>query len=131
MAVFYKKLERGNPLNKTAPKKWYAVLRRARKVTEKEVAIALADETTLNRKEAEMVLAQFQKILIRHLLEGNSVQLGDWGTFRLTCNSEGFDSKNKVTANGIKNVKIRFTAGGELRDALKKSEFIDIESMAN
>jgi nucleoid DNA-binding protein len=42
----------------------------------KEVAKEIADETTLNPKEAEIALDQLQKVLIRNLLAGNSVQLG-------------------------------------------------------
>ena len=62
MPVFYSKVERRNPLMPEEPKKWYAVLKRIHMVKEKEVAKQIADETTLNRKEAEMALAQFEKI---------------------------------------------------------------------
>ena len=131
MSVFYNKAERGNPGNPLAPKKWYAVLKRINLVREKEVAKQIADETTLNRKEAEMALAQFQKVLIRLLSEGNSVQMGDWGSFYLTCSSEGQEHKEDVTANTIQKVNIRFSPGKELKEALQKLSFKDTESMSN
>jgi nucleoid DNA-binding protein len=60
-------------------------------VKEKEVAKQIADETSLNRKEAELALALFQKVLVRLLSEGHSVQLDDWASFGLSCHSEGKD----------------------------------------
>ena len=76
MAVFYNKVQRADPTNRSETK-WYATLKRISMVKEKEVAKQISDETTINRKEAEMALAQFEKILIRELMNGNSVQLGD------------------------------------------------------
>ncbi len=69
----------------------------------------ISDETTLKRKEAEMALDQLQKVLIRLLLDGHTVQLGDWGSFHLTCNSKGSETKEEVTANSIDNLNIRFS----------------------
>lgn len=128
MAVFYNKVEKANPANREE-KKWYASLKRIHLVKEKEVAKQIADETTINRKEAEMALAQFQKILVRELLNGNSVQLGDWGSFRLTCSSEGKDTKEEVTADTIQKVNIRFTAGKELKNALESISFKSTDTL--
>ncbi len=99
-------------------------------IREKEVATYIADETTINRKEAEMALAQFEKILIRELMNGNSVQLGDWGSFHLTCKSEGKYTKEEVTAGSIQKVNIRFVAGRSLKEAVQNISFKDIDSMA-
>ncbi|MDR1678806.1 MAG: HU family DNA-binding protein [Prevotellaceae bacterium] len=129
MAILLNKVERGNPMNKTAPKKWYVVPRTVTQVKENEVAKQIADETTLNRKEAEMALSQFQKVLITNLLAGNSVQLGNWGSFHLTCNSEGIESKEKLTAVALKGLNIRFSPGKELKEALAKATFVFAEDL--
>ncbi|MDR0542482.1 MAG: DNA-binding protein, partial [Dysgonamonadaceae bacterium] len=76
MAILFNKVERANPQNREQ-KKWYPSLKTLTQVNEKEAAKEIADETTLNPKEAEMALAQFKKVLIRNLLASNSVQLGD------------------------------------------------------
>ena len=89
----------------------------------------ISDETTLNRKEAEMSLDQLEKVLIRNLLSSNSVQIGDWGTFYLTCNGTGADTKEGVTANNIRNLNIRFTPGKSLKDALAGASFISAEKV--
>jgi predicted histone-like DNA-binding protein len=131
MALFYNKVERGNPLNAAAPKKWYAVLKSLGQIGEKEVAKMVAEETTINRKEVELALDQFEKVLIRLLLDGHSVKLGDWGSFYLTCNSTGMDTKGEVNAGCIKNLNIRFTPGSELKEAIQKAQFKSTESLIN
>jgi predicted histone-like DNA-binding protein len=130
MLVFYNKVERVNPSDPTAPKKWYAVIKSIGQVNEKEVAKQLSDETTLNPKEAEMALSQFQKILIRLLTSGQTVQLGDWGSFRLTCNSESVDTKEEVKAENIKNLNIRFSPGQDLKESIQKVTFVAAESLS-
>jgi hypothetical protein len=54
MSIIFNKVERANPQDRTAPKKWYPTLKTISQVGEKEVAKEIADETTLNPKEAEM-----------------------------------------------------------------------------
>jgi predicted histone-like DNA-binding protein len=124
MPIIFNKVERANPQDRTAPKKWYPTLKTLSQVGEKDVAKEIADETTLNRKEAEMALDQLEKVFIRNLLASNSVQLGDWGSFHLTCNSEGSDTKEEVSAANIRNLNIRFTPGKTVKDALKEASFI-------
>jgi predicted histone-like DNA-binding protein len=116
-----------NPLDKT--KKWYLTLKTISQISEKEAAKQIADETTLNRKEAEMALAQFEKVLISNLLASNSVKLGDWGSFHLTCNSAGADTKETLTAKNVKGLNIRFTPGKALKEAIGKASFVFAENL--
>lgn len=129
MAILFNKVKRGNPSDLTAPKKWYPILKTLNRVDEKEVAKQISDETTLNRKEAEMALVQLEKILIRNLLDSKSVQVGDWGTLHLTCNGTASDTKDEVTARNINKLNIRFVPGQVLKDALAKAVFIPAESV--
>ena len=130
MSVFYNKVERINPANPTAAKKWYAVIKSVGQISEKDVAKLISDETTLNRKEAEMALSQFEKILIRLLTDGHTVQLGDWGSFRLTCSSKGVDTKEEVKAENIKNVNIRFSPNKELKESIQRVSFVAADSLS-
>jgi predicted histone-like DNA-binding protein len=100
------------------------VLKRIKEVSERDVAKEIADETTLNRKEAEMALEQLEKVLIRNLLASNSVQIGEWGSFHLTCKSESSDSKETTGAHNIKGLNIRFVPGKSLRDALDAATYV-------
>ena len=54
MAIFYNVVQRKNPSKPTDPMQWYIVLRRVEQTDEEDVAIEIADETTLNPHEARM-----------------------------------------------------------------------------
>ena len=122
MPIVLNRIERMNP--QTKEKKWYAAVKTLAQVKESAVAKQIADETTLNRKEAEMALAQLEKVLINNLLSSRSVQLGDWGSLHLTCNSEGKETRSEVSARSVKSVNIRFKPGKALREAMKNASFV-------
>ncbi|MDR1129708.1 MAG: HU family DNA-binding protein [Prevotellaceae bacterium] len=129
MSLFFKKVLRGNPSNPTAPKKWYPILKSIGLVKEREVAKLLADETTLNPKEAEMTLFQLLKVIVRLLLDGHTVQLGELGSFRLTARGEGSDTEEEVNAGKIKSVHLHFTPSDELRKEINDATFRDISTI--
>jgi predicted histone-like DNA-binding protein len=129
MALFYKKIQRGNPANPSAPKLWYPTLKSVGQTKEKQVAKLLADETTLNPKEAEMTLYQLLKVIVNLLLDGHTVQLGELGTFRLTSHSEGSATEAEVNSGKIKNVHVNFIASAALREQIGKATFKDVSSM--
>lgn len=122
MAVIYDKVAKKNPQDKSV--KWYASVKTIKQVDDKEVAKLIADETTLNAKEAEMAIAQLQKVVLQLLKGGYSVKLGDWASFYLTVSSLGADSADLVTANLIKQVNVRCRFGKEFKDSLSKTEFV-------
>jgi predicted histone-like DNA-binding protein len=124
--------ERLNPQKRDEAKKWYhPSLKTVAQVQQREVAKEIADETTLNPKEAEMALDQLQKVLIRNLLAGNSVQLGDWGWFSLTCSGTPAETKEGVTAANIKGLKLRFMPGKSVKAALTGATFKPAASMVS
>lgn len=131
MALIYSKIQRRNPLKPNEPAKWYPVLKTTKMIREKEVAKQIAEETTLNPKEAEMALSQLQKIMIRTLLNGQSIQLGDWGSFYLSLHTDGSDTEAEATAAKVKKINIRFTAGKELKDAIGKATFVDAATLVS
>jgi len=131
MPIFYNKTERGNPGNPAAAKRWYPVLKSTGLVKEREVAKLLADETTLNAKEAEMAVSQLLKVVTRLLLDGSTVQLGSLGSFRLTASTVASDTEAEVNGTKIKKVNVRFTESGDLKNALAKANFKDASSLSN
>ena len=77
MSIFLKPVQRTNPLKPNEAKKWYPVQYTTKMVDENEVAMLIADETTLNPMEAAMAIRQLRKVVQRLLLDGKSVKLGD------------------------------------------------------
>ena len=115
MPVFFNKVLRGKPGAPDSEKKWYLILKSVRLVRTKKVAKLLADETTLNPKEAEIALVQAGKIMGRLLAEGHTVELEGLGTFNITANSTPSETKEAVTARNLKGIKFRFVPAADLR----------------
>ena len=61
-------------------------------VKEREIAKQMADETTLNPKEAEMAVSQLLKVVVNILLNVGTVQLGRLGSFRVTASTVASDT---------------------------------------
>lgn len=123
MPLFYNKIQRGNPMDKEAPKKWYPVLKSVGMMDVQEVARLIADETTLNPKEAEMALAQLEKVLINALLNGQTVSIGSWGSFQLTISADGADTEKEAGPSKIRKINVRFQPGKTLKEAVAKASF--------
>ncbi|MDR1407102.1 MAG: HU family DNA-binding protein [Tannerella sp.] len=129
MSLFYKKMQRANPRDPQAPKLWYPILKSVGLVREKEVGRLLAEETTLNPKEAEMTLYQLLKVIIRLLLDGHTVQLGELGTFRLVIRTEGSENEADANASKIKNLLLQFVASATVREQLKHASYKDVTDL--
>ena len=123
MAILLKTVARKNPNDKEAAPKFYPVQSTIKQVDESTVAELIADETTLNPAEALMAIRQLRKVLIRELLNSNSVKLGNWGSFSITLSTEGADTAANVKATNVKQINVRFTPGTELKEGLQKAQF--------
>ena len=124
MSILYSKIQRINPRDLSATRKWYIVPKHVEQKTEKEIAEALTKNTTLNRGEAAMAINELQSVILNALLDGYTVQMGDWGSFQLTVSCTGADTEAECTADSVTGVNIRFRPGKEMKDALSKATFV-------
>ena len=130
MAILVKPVQRVNPQSPDEPKKWYVTQVTTMQVDETQVAMEIADETTLNPSEAMMALRQLRKIVLRHLLASESVKLGDWAGFNVTISSSASDTKDEVSARNLKSVNINLQVGDSFKAELKKASFAWIDKLA-
>ena len=56
------------------------------------------------------VLDALQNVTLRLVSEGQSLRLGDLGSFRPTLTSKGKDAPEQVKASDIKSVRVRFSS---------------------
>ena len=132
MALIYKGVKRRNPSDQSAPYLWYPSLAKIGTTTEKDLSIKIADETTLNAKEADMAVSQMLKVIPTDLLDGKTVQLGDLGYFYLTVKTKkgaGADSEDKVSAEQIENVMLRFMPSKTFREKLNKAQYKNLKTI--
>lgn len=130
MAILIKPVQRVNPLKPKDPQRWYVTQVTTAQVDETQVAMDLADETTLNPSEAMMAIRQLRKILLRRLLGGESVKLGNWGSFSVTLSSTPSDTKEAVTARNIKSVNLNFQPDEAFKTDLRKAQFAWVDKLA-
>jgi predicted histone-like DNA-binding protein len=119
----YKVIERKNPQNPQAQGKYYASAVNSGKFTIKNFAKEIAGRSSLTRGDIENVLNNFLDELPTFLKIGMSVKLGDFGTLRLSLNSEGAATEQEFKAELIKGAKIIFTPSTELKESLKDITF--------
>lgn len=80
----------------------------------------MADETTMNPKEAEIAIYEMMKVIKRLLASGYTVQLDDLGSFFLTVDSAGADSETELTAHSANKRNIRFRPTAEFKADIAK-----------
>ncbi len=120
----YKLIERGNPGNKDAQKKWYASpVQSGKAVTIDELAKQIAGRSSLTRGDLNNALQNVVDELPLFLMMGRSVQLGDFGTLRLSFSSDGVEDPKKFNTEMIRSVKIIFTPGKLIKSEIENLTF--------
>ena len=66
--------------------------------------------------------------LREQLLSGNKVQLDTLGTFSITLQSKGQESKDLFSAANIKKINVVFTPGSDLDNLLQDAKFEKVAS---
>ena len=79
--------------------------------------------TTVSDTDVLAVLNDLTKVSNRHLSEGRIVQLEDFGSFQISISSEGAETEAKFSESLIKNAKIAFRPGLDLKEALVTLKF--------
>ena len=116
-----KMVQRKNPQKKSEVK-YYASPVNAGKKTLRDIAHDIAGRSSLTRGDIENVLSNFIDCLPHYLRDGFSVQLGEFGTMRLTLSSEGAATVKAFKTEKIK-PRVTFTPGVELKAALRENSY--------
>ena len=115
-------IERRKPGTKTGPGKFYASPVNVGKKNLRDIAHDIAGRSSLTRGDIENVLSNFIDCLPHYLRDGFSVQLGEFGTMRLTLSSEGGETVKAFKTETIK-PRVTFTPGVELKAALRENSY--------
>ena len=117
-----KLIERRKPGTKTGPGKFYASPVNVGKKNLRDIARDIAGRSSLTRGDIENVLSNFMDCLPHYLRDGFSVQLGEFGTMRLTLSSEGAATEKAFKTETIK-PRVTFMPGVELKAALRENSY--------
>ena len=119
----YKLVERRNPVDPSAPKKFYATPIITGKINIEQVADDLVLVSSISIGDILSVLRNLIAILPKYLLSGYSVQLGDLGTFKISFSSEGVEDPKAFVIARIRNKRILFLPGPAFRKILRDLTF--------
>ncbi|MGL5318585.1 MAG: HU family DNA-binding protein [Bacteroidales bacterium] len=121
MAIQYFLVERPNPLDRMAPKKFYASALKRGSMGLNGLAERIADATTASKADTILVLTALSTQLHQLLDEGYSVKLDGLGTFRVTLNGIGADTAEEFSTHLIRGPRIRFRPEVALLDRIKRT----------
>lgn len=111
-----------NPIAKNV--KYYPQMAPTTPVTLAQIVKRIEKRSTVSSADVKAVLDALQYEVIDALQNGNSVRLGDLGSFRLSIKADGSATSaeaKKTGANAIKAVNVQFTKSVAMRDALSPS----------
>jgi len=83
----------------------------------------VAEVSTVSPADKAAVIENFLCIITNELARGNTVQLGDFGSFWLRIAQDGAATKAEVHKENIESVLMRFTPGKRFQQALDAIEF--------
>ena len=116
--VKYNVIPRKNPINKEV--KYYAQMAPVNPVKLSELADSISAQCTLTVHDVKAVLSALQEHIAQHLRNGNSVRLGDLGSFCAVIKSRGASTIEDFSAGNIKGLKVSFVMSSPMRYLLSK-----------
>ena len=123
MAIIYKVIARPNPQDRTAPKKFYATAVSSGDSTLKKFGKRLEKRSGVSSIDVNAVLQGLLELMVEDVVDGETIRLGEFGSFAVTVSSEGSEKEEDVSSANIRGVKIVFRPGKDLKNALKTASF--------
>lgn len=123
MTVKYIIVGRQRPGDPGAPTKYYPLVKSRGRTTLRQLATHIATISTVSTVDTMAVLEAFLQVVPQELADGNTVHLGDFGSFSLRTKAEGADTPEEVRASNIKKVQTTFRPGKLFKDVLNAITF--------
>ena len=118
----YKLIKRSNPRDKK-DEKWYASPVNEGKISKTDIAKEIVNMSSLSRGDVSNVIENLLDTMPKYLLMGKSINLGEFGTLRVSFSSKGVVKPEEFNTSLVKGAKIIFTPSVELKNSLKGLKF--------
>lgn len=105
-----------NPLDKSV--KYYIQAAPTVPVSFESIAKNISDRCTVTEPDVLAVLNALQAEIVTAVQNGQSVRLGQLGSFRATLTSRGVTDKTQADIALVRAARVRFTMGSRLRSAM-------------
>ncbi|GMO53737.1 MAG: hypothetical protein Pg6C_20170 [Treponemataceae bacterium] len=111
-----------NPQNR-ALFKWYLTQETGGSVSLQEIAKEIVGRSALSLGDVRSVLSNLVDILPLFLKFGQSVRLEGFGSFHISVTSDGVENPADLNAHHIRNTRLVFVPGSELKKSLGDLSF--------
>jgi predicted histone-like DNA-binding protein len=124
MPVNFKVIERGQPgVAGGGEKKFYATSQSNGEMTLAGLTHAIEKISTVSGADIRAVLYALVDTITDSLGEGRIVRLGELGSLRVSISSDGFPDAGEVTSSAIRNTRVIFTPGKDIKKMLTTLEY--------
>lgn len=123
MAVQYHFVERKGKNNPATPSKYYASIITTGRVTLEDFAKNASDSSTLTPTDITATFRMMLEQVPKMLLQGNVVDFGEFGMFRITLRNKLVDNIFRINPDNIRQVKVHFVPGRMFKEMLKAIKF--------
>ena len=119
MPIKFKAIERGEPgVAGGGTKKWYASPNMSGEKALDRLTRDIEKISTVSGADIRAVLYALVDVMKDALADGQIVRIGELGSLRVSFSSEGKATEKEVTAASIKQAKVIFTPGKDIKDTL-------------
>lgn len=118
MSLLYTVVQRGNPGNPAAPKKYFLQSKIRGSKTYKQILAEAAKNNALNVKEIDNGVYAVLQALFANLEDGFSVEIEGLGTFSTSVSSEGTDLETDATPAKVKSITVAYRPKPEVHKAV-------------
>lgn len=115
--------EKVNPFAPEEPRKFYGIAKSNGTINIRQLARQISKETSLGTPDVMAVIEALLQDIPEYLLDGKIVNLGDFGTFRLTVSGEGSATLEEYSTSLINKTNLNFRAGKVFKDQLNSAVF--------
>jgi len=123
MPVKFNATPKKDPRNLEAEPKYYATVKSDGRADTVTIAKSINSMSTVSIPDTAAVLEAFLHVVPEKLADGKIVQLGDFGTFRITVSSEGAALPADLNVRSITDTRVIFTPGKRFKQMLDTIEF--------
>jgi predicted histone-like DNA-binding protein len=125
MAIKVKKIMRTIPGD--ASRRWFLTQLKSGTVKLDDIAGRIEKSSSLSAGDIQNVLTNLIDELPVFIAMGQTIQLGDLGTFRISVSSDGADSAEELSARNVKKARLVFLPGTKLKQKLASLSFEVVE----
>ena len=116
-----------NPITKEV--KYYAQIAPVNYVRLENITKKISEKCTVTEHDVKAVLSALQMCVLKHITDGNTVRLGDLGSFRATLKGKPSDTKEDVKVSNIERVRVRYTMSARLSQVFGNKGMLQFEKV--